>query len=175
MHGTVVLRPVLEAWRASTSEKGIVGDVVDVRDGSEAEFASLGSIRGAILLVHSDVGTTWADLFNEYLRPPDIIARAIKGGASAILWMGARERLLLYRHTNSLNGKIDRIPQVVVAREDAIHLARPVATAQTVRRGISIPNQIGGPIEQENVVGEIRGYEKPDEVVILGAHFDSRE
>src|SRR2546429_7534602 len=30
-------------------------------------------------------------------------------------------------------------------------------------------------MEQENVVGEIRGYEKPDEVVILGAHLDSWE
>jgi len=38
-----------------------------------------------------------------------------------------------------------------------------------------MPNQIGGPVEQENVVGEIRGYEKPDEAVILGAHLDSWE
>jgi Zn-dependent M28 family amino/carboxypeptidase len=40
---------------------------------------------------------------------------------------------------------------------------------------LSLPNEIGGPIEQENVVGEIRGYEKPDEIVILGAHLDSWE
>jgi len=38
-----------------------------------------------------------------------------------------------------------------------------------------MPNKIGKPMEQENVVGEIRGYEKPDEVVILGAHLDSWE
>jgi Zn-dependent M28 family amino/carboxypeptidase len=36
-------------------------------------------------------------------------------------------------------------------------------------------NKIGGPIEQQNVVGEIRGYEKPDEIVVLGAHLDSWE
>src|SRR2546430_17614485 len=35
--------------------------------------------------------------------------------------------------------------------------------------------RVGGPIEQENVVGEIRGGEKPDEVVILAAHLDSWE
>src|SRR5260370_14453034 len=120
---------------------------------------------GTVQHIHSDIWTSWEDLFNEYLRPLDIIARAIKGGASAVLWMGARERLLLYRHTNSLNGKIDRIPQVVVAREDAIHLARLVASGQTVRGGISMPNKIGGPIQQQKVGGEIRGYRKPDEVV----------
>ena len=36
-----------------------------------------------------------------------------------------------------------------------------------------MPNKIGPPVEQENVVGEIRGYENPDEAVILGAHLDS--
>jgi carboxypeptidase Q len=175
LNPTVSLRAVSAAWGPPTPEKGIVGAVVDVGYGSEAEFASRGSIKGAVLLVHSDIGTTWADLLNEYLRPPDIIARAIKGEATAILWMGARERLLLYRHINSLNGEIDRIPQAVVAREDAIRLARLVATAQTVRVGLMMPNKVGGPIEQQNVVGEIRGYEKPDEVVILGAHLDSWE
>jgi Iap family predicted aminopeptidase len=150
---------------------------VDVEYGTDADFAKAGaSIKGAILLVHSDVGSTWADLFNEYLRPPAIIEHALKGGARAILWMGARERLLLYRHTNSLAGEIDKIPQAVVAREDAMRLARTVAAYQgKVRVRFDMPNKIGGPIEQENVVGEIRGYEKPDEIVILGAHLDSWE
>jgi Zn-dependent M28 family amino/carboxypeptidase len=92
------------------------------------------------------------------------------------LWTSARERLLLYRHTNTLNGAIDKIPQAVVAREDALKLARLIeANRGKVRVRLSMPNEIGGPIEQENVVGEIRGYEKPDEVVILGAHLDSWE
>jgi Zn-dependent M28 family amino/carboxypeptidase len=34
-------------------------------------------------------------------------------------------------------------------------------------------NRNGGPAEQENVVAEIRGREKPDEWVLLGAHLDS--
>ena len=152
-------------------------NLVDVGYGSEDDFARAGStVKGAILLVHSDIGSTWADLFNEYLRPPEIIEQALKGGASAILWMGARERLLLYRHTNSLTGAIDKIPQAIVAREDAMRLARTVAAYPgKVRVRFTMPNKIGGPVEQENVVGEIRGYEKPDEVVILGAHLDSWE
>jgi Zn-dependent M28 family amino/carboxypeptidase len=100
----------------------------------------------------------------------------VKDGALAILWTGARERLLLYRHTNALNGEIDKIPQAVVAREDALKLALLVAgTPGKVRVKISLPNEIGGAVEQKNVVGEIRGYEKPSEVVILGAHLDSWE
>lgn len=170
------LRAVSEGWGAATPREGIEANVIDVGLGSEAELSSAGNLKGAILFVRSDIGSSWPDLFSEYLRPPAIIGRAVTEGAAAILWTGARERLLLYRHTNSLNGGIDRIPQAVVAREDAMWLARLVAAnAGKVRVRLEIPNQIGGPVEQENVVGEIRGSDKPDEVVILGAHLDSWE
>ena len=164
-------------WSPATPDGGLEANLVDVGSGSEEEFTAAGStIKGAILLVHTDVTVTWADLFNEYLKPPPIIERAVKGGAAAILWMGERERLLLYRHTNALDGHLEALPQAVVAREDAQRLARTVgAYPGKVRARLSMPNKIGGPIEQENVVGEIRGYEKPDESVILGAHLDSWE
>ena len=171
------LRAVSEGWSPATPQGGLAARVIDVGYGTRDDFARAGAaVKGSILLVHSDIGSTWADLFNEYLRPPDIIKNAIKSGAAAILWMGARERLLLYRHTNAFNGEIDKIPQAIVAREDAMFLARTIATyAGEVRVQLSMPNNIGGPVVQENVVGEIRGYEKPDEVVILGAHLDSWE
>jgi carboxypeptidase Q len=170
------LRAVSEGWGPATPPGGIEANVIDIGTGTESDFLQAGNLRGAILLAHSEIGSTWADLFNEYMRPPTIIARASKEGAAAILWTGAREWLLLYRHTNALNGEIDKIPQAVVAREDALKLARAVAAnPRKVRVKLSMPNEIGGPIEQENVVAEIRGYEKPDEVVILGAHLDSWE
>jgi carboxypeptidase Q len=170
------LRAVSGAWSPAIPRDGIEANVVDIGFGSDADFSRAGNLQGAILLAHSEIGSGWPDLFNEYMQPPAIIARAVKEGAAAILWMSARERLLLYRHTNSLKGEIDKIPQAVVAREDALKLARLVtANPGKVRLKLSLPNEIGGPIEQENVVGEIRGYEKPDEVVILGAHLDSWE
>jgi hypothetical protein len=174
---TRTLRAVSEAWGPATPEPVVRGQAVDVGSGAEEEFDRAAErIKGAILLVHTEIGSTWTDLFNEYLQPPGIIDRAVKGGAKAILWMGARERLLLYRHTNSLKGEIDRIPQAIVAREDGMYLARTVAAYPgRVEVTVHLPNKIGGPIEQENVVGEIRGYEKPDEVVLLGAHLDSWE
>jgi hypothetical protein len=164
-------------WSPPTPQGGIEANVIDVGYGTVDDFAKVSApLKGAILLIHSDIGSTWTDLFNEYLRPPAIIEHAVKDGARAILWVGARERLLLYRHTNSLTGEIDKIPQAVLAREDGMHLARIVAAyPEKVRVHFDMPNKIGGPVEQQNVVGELRGYEKPDEAVILGAHLDSWE
>jgi carboxypeptidase Q len=161
----------------ATPSAGIAAPLVFVGNGSEADFAGAsGSLRGAILLVHTEVSYTWADLFREYEVPPAVIEHAVKAGAAAILWMGERERQLLYRHTNSFDGRLEALPQAILAREDGLRLQR---TAQAypgkVRLRLTMPNKIGGPVEQENVVGEIRGYEKPDEIVVLGAHLDSWE
>ena len=162
-------------WSPATPAGGIEANLLDIGYGSEPDFARAGgAVKGAILLASTDLGSTWADLFNEYTQPPGVIARAVKAGAAAILWMGARERLLLYRHTNTGDGTLDRIPQAVVAREDAMRLARTLAAYPgKVRVRFDMPNKIGGPVEQENVIGEIRGRERPDEAVILGAHLDS--
>jgi len=171
----IPIRAVSTGWSPPLTREN-AARLVDVGYGSADDFARAGTIKDRVLLVHSEIGSTWADLFNEYLRPPDIIHRAVEGGARAILWMGARERLLLYRHTNALTGLIDKIPQAVVAREDAMRLARTItAYPDKALAMLLMPNKIGGPVEQENVVGEIRGYEKPDEAVILGAHLDSWE
>ncbi len=168
------VRLVAVGWSPPTPAEGVAADVVDVGEGSPADFAGAGAaVKGAILLVHSELLRTWDDLFNEYLRAPAILDRAVRSGAAAVLWMSTRERGLLYRHQNTLTGELDRLPQAVVAREDAQRLARFLAAGQKVRARLAMPNRVGGPAEQENVVAEIRGREKPDEVVLLGAHLDS--
>src|SRR6266852_9402111 len=100
------VRLVAEGWSPPTPAGGIEANLVDIGYGNEQDFARAGAaVKGAILLASTDLGSTWADLFNEYTQPPPVIARAVKVGAAAILWMGARERLLLYRHTNTGDGK----------------------------------------------------------------------
>ena len=171
------LRLTTLGWSPGTPAGGMEANIVDVGYGSAAEFANArGPLKGALVLVHGDVSANWTDLFNEYLRAPEIIARAVKTGAAAILWTSQRERLLLYRHTNTGDGALEALPQAMVAREDALRLARLFAAHPGKIRGrLELANKIGGPVQQENVVGEIRGYEKPDEVVLLGAHLDSWE
>ncbi len=78
--------------------------------GSAAEFAKAGDISGAIVLVHSKVLDTWDDLFDEYFRAPDIIARSVQGKALLIAFTSSREYDILYRHINTLSGKMDVIP-----------------------------------------------------------------
>jgi carboxypeptidase Q len=164
------------AWSPATPAGGTEANLVDVGMGEEGDFARAGdAARGAILLVHSDVLRTFDGLFAEYMHEPGVLSRASVAGARGVLWMSTREAMLLYRHLSSVDGSLEKLPQAIVAREDAERLARDLAAGQKVRVRLELPNKIGGPSEQENVVAEIRGREKPDEFVVLGAHLDSWE
>ena len=149
--------------------------VVDVGNGGASEFKKAGDISGKIVLVHSVVLKTWDDLFAEYAIAPPVITAAVQGKAKAVAFIATREHDILYRHTNSVAGEIDRIPQVLLAREDGERIGRLLASGHPVWADLSIPDRIGGPIKSANVVAEIKGSEKPDEFVILGAHLDSWE
>jgi carboxypeptidase Q len=162
------------AWAPALAPEKHV-PVVDVGSGSSADFAKAGNISGKLVLVHSRVLKTWDDLFAEYSNAPPVIAAAVKGKAKAVAFIATREHDILYRHTNSSEGEIDQIPQVLVAREDGERIGRLLASGHPVWADLSIPNQVGGPIRSANVIAEIKGSEKPDEFVILGAHLDSWE
>lgn len=176
--GTVLssfrVRAVSVAWAPALAAVKHV-PIIDVGEGKEADFKKAGDVSGKIVLVHTVVLKTWEDLFAEYMNAPPVIDLAVKGKAKAIAFMATREHDILYRHTNSAAGEIDRLPMVIVAREDGERIARLLAAGNLVWGDLSIPNQIGGPIKTSNVVAEIRGSEKPDEFVVLGAHLDSWE
>jgi hypothetical protein len=176
--GTVLstfrVRAVSVAWAPALAPVKHV-QVADVGEGTEADFKKAGDIAGKVLLVHTTVLKTWDDLFAEYEKAPPIIDLAAKGKAKAIAFMATREHDILYRHTNSAAGGIDKLPMVIVARDDGERMARLLASDRMVWADLSIPNQIGGPIRAANVIAEIKGSEKPEEFVILGAHLDSWE
>jgi carboxypeptidase Q len=147
--------------------------VVDAGKGEANDFEEMGNVAGALLLVHSEEMRTWDDLFGEYLKAPGIIDRAVKAKALAIAFQSTRPNDLMYRHTNATSAEIDKIPMVLVAREDASRMARLLASGQKLLADVSIPNRIAGPIQAANVVAELRGSERPGEFVVLGAHLDS--
>ena len=166
---------VSEGWSAPTPAGGIEAELVHIGNGTEADFARVGKrAKGAILLVDSTVIVSWDDLENEYDRAVPLKQRAVQAGARAVLWTAARERRLLYRHTDTVDGELSPLPMATVAREDALRLARLADSSATpVRVRLAMPNVIGGPATERNVVAEIRGREHPEQVVVLGAHLDS--
>lgn len=150
--------------------------LVDAGSGRRADFEKLGAgAKGAIALVRTRPMRTLEDLFGEYLAGPEMLDAARRSGAAAILFLSSRPRDLLYRHQVSFDGTISPLPMAEVAREDGLRLARLLEKGRALQVSLDLKNRIGGPWQAKNVVAEIRGAEKPEEVVLLGAHLDSWE
>jgi hypothetical protein len=93
-------------------------------------------------------------------------------GALGLLTDGGKEEGLMTM-SGSPNG-VSPLPNLVIAHEDYAMLARLLAQGVTPRVSGRVENTLGSkPVEQYNTVAEIRGSQKPGEVVILGGHLDS--
>jgi len=93
-------------------------------------------------------------------------------GALGTLVDGAKEHGLM-----TMSGSPDRVaplPNLVIAHEDYAMLERQIIAGASPRVEGRVDNTIGRvPVQQWNTVAEIRGGERPGQVVILGAHLDS--
>jgi carboxypeptidase Q len=148
--------------------------VVDVGEGLAADYVRLGkSTDGAIVLVHQKPMKTLDDLFDEYMRSGPVLASAKAAHAVGILLESTRVRGLLYRHPVAF-GEMAALPVAVISREGAERMARLAAQGE-VRAQMQMQNETGGAYTSENVIGEVPGRERPEEVVLLGAHLDSWE
>src|SRR5689334_9230056 len=169
------VRAVSLTWTAPATSPVDGLPVVDVGFGKPEDFQKAANLRGAVALVHSKTMKTWDDLFEEYLTQGTKLSAARRAGAAAVAFISTRDQDLLYRHIGSFNDHIKNYPQMLLAREDGERIARLLQAGEKVRLKYSIPDHVGGPITPHNVVAEIRGREKPDEFVVIGAHLDSWE
>lgn len=96
-------------------------------------------------------------------------------GAVAVLVRSVGPIGLRTAHTGSVNYAADqrRIPAAAIAAEDANRIVRLAAAGRTVRVRLITSGSFGPDVETANVVAEIRGRERPDEIVLIGAHLDS--
>ncbi len=69
---------------------------------------------------------------------------------------------------------LPKIPSIQMVAEDHAAIVEQIEQGGDVRLEFDIRNWFErGPIQLNNVIAEIRGTEKPDEIVIVGGHLDS--
>ena len=68
---------------------------------------------------------------------------------------------------------VTKIPAAAIPVEDTLRIQRLVNRGVAVRVRLKMEARFDPDVESFNVVGEIRGSEKPEEIVLVGCHFDS--
>jgi hypothetical protein len=164
---------IAAAPHSASTDGAFEAPLVDAGEGTPESFARLGDrARGSIALITSHEMKTLDDLFAEYMKSGAMVEAARKAQVRALLLQSTRPRGLLYRHPLAMANERYTLPAAILSREQGARLARLVGNG-SVRLRLRLTNRTGGPFDSRNVVAEIRGRERPEEVVVLGAHLDS--
>ena len=102
-------------------------------------------------------------------------SEAAKRGARAFLMQSAGTSTDRFAHTGATRYQKDvtRIPAAALSVPDALQLDRPSERFETIRiKLVLTPKQLGT-VTSQNLIAEITGNEKPEEIILLGAHIDS--
>jgi carboxypeptidase Q len=153
-----------------TPADGVEADLLVVRNFDELTTRSA-EAKGKIVLfnaVYTSYGQT-----NAYRT----------GGASAAARHGAVASLvrsigppgLRTPHTGNMTYAQDvaRIPAAAITAEDAERMQRLADRGVPIRLRLTMEARFEADVESFNVIGEIRGSESPDDIVLVGGHFDS--
>src|SRR6185369_11204556 len=127
-----------------------------------------------IALVTPAGETLDAVIYNFYRTP--LLAREVKdAGALGLLIASDKQHAMPYTAPVDFNARVAALPSLSIAREDVGTMERLLARGQRVRVRLDVRNKLGPAFESTNVVGEIRGRERPDEIIVVGAHLDSND
>ena len=102
-------------------------------------------------------------------------SRAARHGAVAMLIRAVGPAGLRTPHTGALQyaSDVKKIPAAAISSEDADRLQRMTDRGAKVVVHLKMEAHFDADAESANVIGEIRGRERPDEVVVVSGHLDS--
>lgn len=153
-----------------TPVEGIIGDTVVVRN--FAELDALGEkVRGKIVVYNAPF-TNYGATVQYRLNGA---SRAARYGAVAALVRSITPTSLQTPHTGAMNydPQQPKIPVAAITIETAELLQRRYDNGEPLRLRLKMEAKFLPDAESANVVAELKGTERPDEIVLLGGHFDS--
>jgi carboxypeptidase Q len=164
-------------WTGSTVPGGSEGDVVGVNlFDIEEEIRNVARLKGKIALV-TQKGQPKKSFMMLFASFGDFLKAAHDAGVIAVIGGqgGSKSTGMNLTHTGILGFDADYdVPVVSMTAEDQGQLERYLTRGVTPRVRINVQNILTkGPVETANVVGEIRGRENPEQVLVVGGHLDS--
>jgi len=176
--GTISLSICALGGSVPTPEEGISAKVAEV--GSFEELKALGEkARGKIIFFNRPMDPTCIDTFQAYGKAAEqrvlgAVEAAKAGGVAALvrsLTLGESD----FPHTGLMkySPEVARLPSAAISTQGANILSRSLKSDPDLFLYLKTSCAALPPVTSYNVVGEIKGAEAPDEIILLGAHLDS--
>jgi carboxypeptidase Q len=161
-----------------TPKGGITAEVLEVK--SFEELHKLGEkAKGKIVFFSRPMDRTLVNTFEAYGRAVDqrgagaVEAAKVGGVAALVRSMTTRRDNVPHTGAMHYDDSVEKVPAAAVSIIGAERLSALLASGKPVRVHMEFSAQTLPDVESANVMGELRGTEKPEEVIVIGGHLDS--
>lgn len=164
---------------AAPSKESINADVVYFRDIHALTDVKDGALQGKIAFVDGDLmvkSQTGAGYGHANQRRRIGWQHAQRGGASALVVRSVGSDSHRFPHTGMMSKDGDKwatIPVIAISNPDADHLRRLHSLGKPLEISLHSESKWKGEVSSGNVILDLIGSEKPEEIVLIGGHLDS--
>lgn len=160
-------REVYAVALGATPSGDVTAEVADMGFGTPGEFEKNGAAaKGKIAMVMNG-----APSGHRGVHRSEKLTLSARAGARAMILINSTAGNVPQAGTCSI-GSMAPIPAISITREEGLRLRRLITSGKDVTMTIRTESTYGRRTAR-NVIGEIRGTERPEEVVLIGAHLDS--
>jgi carboxypeptidase Q len=160
-----------------TSDEGIEAQVLEVASLDALNALPATAVGGKIVFINQRMertrdGSGYGATVKNRAEGPSAAGHL---GAAALLIRSVGTSDERHAHTGSLAYRVDapRIPALALSNPDADQLARWLKPGKPIRLRVKSTARELPATWSANVIGEIPGTERANEIVLLGAHLDS--
>lgn len=176
--GSMELKTVALGNSTGTGEFGITAEVVEVKSLDEVDELGEAGVKGKIVFFNRPMDSKQINTFAAYGGAVGQRAygpnRAAKYGALGVIVRSMTTRLDDVPHTGSIAVIDDEptVPALSISTNDA-ELLSHLLKKESIQVYIRNTSRMLSPKPSYNVIGEIKGSEFPDEIILVGGHLDS--
>ena len=161
-----------------TPKEGLTAEVVEVRSLDEVEELGRAGIEGKIVFYNRPMDPTQLRTFNAYGGAVDqrvwgaSKAAEYGGIASIVRSMTLRQDDVPHTGTLVYKEEFDKVPGLAISTNDA-NMLSDLLKKEKVTMRIWTECAPGEEATSYNVIGEIKGSEHPDKIILVGGHLDA--
>ncbi|MFM2157247.1 MAG: hypothetical protein RL516_1996, partial [Bacteroidota bacterium] len=165
----------------ATSKKGICAPVIEVHDFEEIKKLGREKIEGKIVFMNHPMKDSYVHTFDAYGEAAryrwGTAQTAAQYGAIGVVVRSMTLALDNNPHTGAMgyNDTIIKIPACAISTMGAEELSKAIKSNSEVQFYFKQSCEVFPDAQSYNVIGELKGSEKPEEIIVIGGHLDSWE
>ena len=165
----------------ATPASGLRAQVIEVKSFEELEALGMKNIKGKFVFFNRPMPAGIIDTFEAYSVTKDQRSngaeRAAKYGAVGVIIRSMNLKLDDYPHTGNMSyGKLPnkmRIPAAAISTNGAELLSSMLSLNKNLYFYLKQDCKNLPDVKSYNVIGEIKGSDFPNEIIVVGGHLDS--